>query len=297
MSANSAQLVITPERLAIPQDDVVFAVEGPGTISCLQGIFTNDLEKPGPRSLLWGAMLTQKGMIVSDGWIRRDGDSAVVVVPRPGAAEVADLFRRSLPPRLARVTDLSGSRVVWWLTGDVIQGVDGVHAVSEGIAAPFRAMAVLERDVAASGFGGAAGITIADSTDGDILALFAGWPVLGREIDDRTLIQEVRFDELGGVRYDKGCYVGQETVARLHFRGHPNRTLRALAGTGAPPAPGTVVGGPEREMGRLATVLSVGDRWLASCRLRREVETGAEVAVGPAAAVVGEFPIDPASLS
>ena len=58
--------------------------------------------------------------------------------------------------------------------------------------------------------------------------ILAGWPALGAEIDERTLPQEVRYDEIGGVSYTKGCYTGQETVARLHFRGHPNRELRGL---------------------------------------------------------------------
>ena len=60
-----------------------------------------------------------------------------------------------------------------------------------------------------------------------------GWPALGVEIDERTLPQEVRYDEIGGVSYTKGCYTGQETVARLHFRGHTNRELRGLRWTDA----------------------------------------------------------------
>jgi folate-binding protein YgfZ len=54
----------------------------------------------------------------------------------------------------------------------------------------------------------------------------AGFPTFGREIDDRTLPQEVGIERFGAVSYDKGCYVGQETVARLHFRGHANWGLR-----------------------------------------------------------------------
>ena len=59
---------------------------------------------------------------------------------------------------------------------------------------------------------------------------------LGHEIVEKTLVQEVRYDEIGGVSYTKGCYTGQETVARLHFRGHTNRELRGLRWMSAPAA-------------------------------------------------------------
>ena len=74
----------------------------------------------------------------------------------------------------------------------------------------------------------AAGARPGDEGDHHAARILAGWPALGAEIDERTLPQEVRYDEIGGVSYTKGCYTGQETVARLHFRGHPNRELRGL---------------------------------------------------------------------
>ena len=74
----------------------------------------------------------------------------------------------------------------------------------------------------------AAGARPGDEGDHQAARILAGWPALGAEIDGRTLPQEVRYDEIGGVSYTKGCYTGQETVARLHFRGHPNRELRGL---------------------------------------------------------------------
>ena len=75
-----------------------------------------------------------------------------------------------------------------------------------------------------------AGATGGTSEDREAARILAGWPRLGAEIEERTLPQEVRYDEIGGVSYTKGCYTGQETVARLHFRGHTNRELRGLAG-------------------------------------------------------------------
>ena len=57
----------------------------------------------------------------------------------------------------------------------------------------------------------------------------AGYPEWGVDIDDTTIPQEANFDELGAISYTKGCYTGQEVVARVHFRGHVNRHLRGLA--------------------------------------------------------------------
>ena len=54
-----------------------------------------------------------------------------------------------------------------------------------------------------------------------------GVPRWGREIDDRILPAEARLDETH-VSFSKGCYPGQEPIARLHFRGHPNRDLRVI---------------------------------------------------------------------
>jgi folate-binding protein YgfZ len=67
----------------------------------------------------------------------------------------------------------------------------------------------------------------------------AGYPEWGLDIDDATIPQEANFDALGAISYTKGCYTGQEVVARIHFRGHVNRHLRGLtfALDGAAPAP------------------------------------------------------------
>jgi folate-binding protein YgfZ len=143
----------------------------------------------------------------------------------------------------------------------------------------------------------------------DALRLLGGWPTLGREINDKTLPQEVRFDELEGVRYDKGCYVGQETVARLHFRGHANRTLRGVRGLPRPPqgrrgegemgegelpADGRIlVEGEQGEKGEVSTMASIPGGWLGIGKIRREVETGAQVMVGGRPAEVVELPVRP----
>jgi folate-binding protein YgfZ len=276
---------------AIARADVVLSVEGPGAVACVQGIFTNDLERAGHPTLLWGAVLTPKGMIITDLWAWRREASVWLIVPEAGAAPLLELLRKSFPPRLARVTDLRATHAVWWLTGGPAPTPSAFDSIEPHGPAPFSALAVLP-PATGPAILAAAGWQAAPGVAADALAVMIGWPMLGHEIDERTLVQEVRFDELQGVRYDKGCYVGQETVSRLHFRGHPNRELRAVVGRGAVPTDSTVTGGPDdKEVGTVASLLVSGGHWLATVRLRREVHVGDRAAVGGHDGRVQDFPV------
>jgi len=226
----------------------VFRVTGSGALTCLQGLLTSDLLAPGDGALLYGAMLTPKGAIVTDAWVFTRGDAVTLVVPCEGRAAALEIFGRTLPPRLARAEDLTGEVQVAWLLGD-------------------RGFQVLAK----SGIG-----------------------ALGAEIDERTLPQEVRYDELGGVSYTKGCYTGQETVARLHFRGHTNRELRGLWWRSDEPESSnggsrSVLSG-EREVGSVRSRLAVDGRAIGLAVLRREVDPGAEVIAGGRRATVVALP-------
>jgi folate-binding Fe-S cluster repair protein YgfZ len=92
------------------------------------------------------------------------------------------------------------------------------------------------------------------------------------------------------VSFTKGCYVGQETVARLHYRGKPNRHLRGLR-LSAPVEPGTPVVAGEREVGRIGSA-AVSPRLgpIALAILRREAQPGSTVTIGDATAEVVELP-------
>ena len=105
-----------------------------------------------------------------------------------------------------------------------------------------------------------------------------------------TMPQEAGINERA-VSFTKGCYIGQETVARLHYRGKPNRHLRGLR-LGAPAATGDPVRLGERELGAIGTaVVSPARGPIALAILRREAEPGTTVEVGEsAAAEVVELP-------
>lgn len=288
----------------------VFRVEGPGAVECLQGLLTNDVVRPGVDTAVYGALLTPKGMIVVDFWSLRDEAGFTLITDRAGREAAATLFRKQVPPRLARIVDRTDEVEALWLMGegsadvaraaDVdlpadgrIQVVNAVTIVTPGPAAPMAAVLVgppaelteLRRALLAGG------AVEEPEAALDLSRVLVGWPTVGREIGDRTLPQEVRFDEIDGVSYTKGCYVGQETVARVHFRGHPNRLLRGVTWEGEAPDAWTVRAG-EREIGAITSAVQLEGAGLGLALIRREVEPGTVVTVGdaPGAVVALPFP-------
>ncbi len=292
----------------------VVRIAGPGALACLQGLLTNDLEKPGENSLVYGALLTPKGMIVVDAWVLRQPDTLTLVMPPGGHVAALELFTRQLPPRLARTTDLTGQATAAWVLGShgfqvlaksgvgvpesagrVVSIGGELSPVAVALApetAPFVALAVglapaVEPIVARLK---AAGAVTGDEGDLHAARVLSGWPALGVEIDERTLPQEVRYDEIGGVSYTKGCYTGQETVARLHFRGHTNRELRGLRWSDTSPLDGRSVVYGEKDVGSVRTTLTLEDRVLGLGVLRREVSPGETVTAGGRRAKVVALP-------
>ena len=294
-------------------------LSGPGAVTCMQGLLTNDVELPGDGAFVYGAVLTPKGMIVVDGWAARLGTNVSYTIPTEGRERALDIFTRSVPPRLARITDRSSEVVTCRVAGPralavastaglpvptapgrALRGPDGVETARTTDGAPF----VLQVTVPAAAAEllktrlEAAGAVAAGSAALELVRILTGWPRLGAEIDDKTIPQEVRFDEINGVSYTKGCYTGQETVARLHFRGHTNRQLRGLLFDPEPPiAPAggwSVVTHLDREVGRVTSLAFVADagllgagRWIGLAVIRREVTAGSMVrAAGRDARVV-----------
>ena len=295
-----------------------------GAVTCFQGLLTNDIEKPGDGAFVYGALLTPKGMIVVDGWAARSGARVRFTTSLEGREPALAIMQRSIPPRLARTPDRTADTAVLRIAGAhaaavaVAAGVPvpagGAHGrVVEGTAADIpvevarateQAPFVLQISVATEHAEKVlakltqAGAHAVSPAALELSRILAGWPALAAEVDDKTIPQEVRFDEIGGVSYTKGCYTGQETVSRLHFRGHANRHLRGLLFETDPPvAPASgwsAVTHDEKEVGRVTSIAwlpdgggSVLGRWIGLAIVRREVPIGAVVrAAGREARIV-----------
>ena len=135
----------------------------------------------------------------------------------------------------------------------------------------------------------AGAVTVAEEAAA-IVRVEHGRPRYGVDLDDGVIPQEAGINQRA-VSFTKGCYVGQETVARLYYRGKPNRHLRGLR-LDAPAPSGSVVRGGERELGRLgSSVVSPRLGPIALALVRREAETGDVVEVeGGGEAEVVELP-------
>ncbi len=296
-------------------DCAAVEVAGPGAVACLQGLLTTDLEHPGDEALVYGAVLTPKGMILSDLWVLRRGGVVLLVVPADGKATLDEVLSKTLPPRLARTVDVPDLGI-WRLVGPralELAGHAGIAAPEPGrsttnlvagsaiVAArprsdgpyalelhlpPEHAPVVAEllaragaREVSAAGL--------------ELARILAGWPRLGAEIDQKTLPQEVRYDEIDGVSYTKGCYTGQETVARVHFRGHANRGLVGVSWSGAPDfASPAGITQDEREVGWVTSAAWVPplELFLGLAKVRRETDHARPVTACGAAAHLTVLP-------
>src|SRR5256886_3557791 len=210
----------------------VVALTGPGAVTSFQGLLTNDVELPGDGAFVYGALLTPKGMIVVDGWAARLGATVSYTVPADGGGRERALaiFTRSVPPRLARVSDRSADVAVYRLAGPgalavagaaglevppvarrVLVRPDGTEIARAPGATPF-VLQVTAPEAAGALLGArleAAGAVAAGAATLELSRILAGWPRLGAELDDKTIPQEARLDEIGGVAYTKGCYTGQ----------------------------------------------------------------------------------------
>ena len=124
------------------------------------------------------------------------------------------------------------------------------------------------------------GLRTASPDEVKVMRVEAGIPEWGVEMDIETIPQEAVLDDLGAISFDKGCYTGQEVVARIHFRGHVNRLLRLLS-SATPLAVGArVIDAAGADVGDVRTsVVSPTRGALAIAMVRREVEPGGEVTV------------------
>jgi folate-binding protein YgfZ len=142
----------------------------------------------------------------------------------------------------------------------------------------------------------ARGATPVSEQAGEVLRVERGRPRYGLDIDETTIPQEAALNERA-VSFTKGCYVGQETVARLYYKGKPNRHLRGLR-LAAPAAAGEDLLLGERSVGRLGSVVHSPQHGpIALALVRREAAPGTHVAVGEHGneALVVELPFTPAS--
>jgi folate-binding protein YgfZ len=271
----------------------------------LTGLVTNDVASLAPGQGQYAAALTAKGKILADVRIFRLDDGFLVDANPLAGPHWAAMIRKFVNPRLAKYQDISTKSGDLGVFGSrAHDDLQGLLAVKDLAAlAPYAHVTVRHgdadltivrapdygvtgydiigprdvlTDVRASVIGQGA---IADGADAlHIARIEAGRPEWGVDMDDSMLAQEMDMDRLNAISFTKGCYTGQETVARVHYRGHVNRLLRGLrfGEPTLPPIGTSLVDGAGKEVGTVksaATSPRLGA--IALALVRREVEPGA----------------------
>jgi folate-binding protein YgfZ len=234
----------------------VLAVAGDDRVSFLQGLVSNDVAQAAPGRAVWAALLTPQGKWLADFFILADGDRLLLDCER---GQVPMLVQRLARYRLrARVelTDLSGALHVHVAWNGLPPLPDSVIAAPDPRLPDAGLRVLADRLLDAN----------ADATAWDQHRLALGLPDGSRDLEsEKSVLLEAGFDELHGVSWSKGCYMGQELTARTKYRGLVKRRLVPVAIEGTPPPSGTPVLRGGVEVGALRSVN--GGMGLATLRL------------------------------
>jgi folate-binding protein YgfZ len=138
-----------------------------------------------------------------------------------------------------------------------------------------------------------AGVTVATRAEWDVARIEAGLPQFGIDMDENTIPQEANLDTLGAISFTKGCYTGQEIVARIHFRGHVNRHLRGLRASSPLTRGDVITDATGKQVGDVrSTALSPRLGPIAIAMVRREIPVGSEVTLERGTATVHALPFE-----
>jgi folate-binding protein YgfZ len=267
----------------------------------LQGQLTNDVEALEPGGGSYAALLNHKGKLRADMRVLR-GEEWIWLDTEPGLQAVMESTVRTYGiGRDVRAVDATRSHAILSLLGPAARAaldaeppstehsfVEGEHGI---YVATDLGVDVICASTDADAVRLALGVEPVSDEAAECLRIESGRPRLGLDFDTDTIPEEAGLNARA-VSFDKGCYVGQETVARLHYKGKPNRHLRGLrlsetASTGAE------LRLDERVVGTLGSVaVSPVHGPIGLALVRREASPGDELRVGEggATARVVELP-------
>jgi tRNA-modifying protein YgfZ len=286
-------------------------VKGPDAGEYLQGQLTNDIEALVPRSGCYAALLDRKGHLVADMRVLRleSRGEELWLELEPGVGETVRKHLRTYSiGRDVQIEDASELWCVASVIGPSAKQLTGLDDLEPEYAHRHRdwdgtevlgvttnlGVDLIVRTDQVDALGAllrAAGIAEVSAEAAEIVRVESGRPRFGLDMGPEAMPAEAGIVERA-VNFEKGCYIGQEPVARLHYRGKPNRSLRGLR-LSAPAASGEPLRLGEKDVGTLGTsVLSPAFGSIALAIVRREAETGDILTVGDGGvtAEVAELP-------
>lgn len=304
---------------------------GPKAGDVLTGLVTNHVLALAEGAGQYAAALTAKGKIVADLRIVRTGAEAYLTTTRtPSWPGWRDLVRKYVNPRLARYVEepletvsvfgpagrAAVSRALvamgavpvanelepdnttpeYMLTRYVLDDVLIMRISNPELGSvPGEDLVVLPAQVESllARLTAEPGVAVGSEALLEVARIEAGRPRWGQDMDDSTIPQEANLGELGALSFEKGCYTGQETVARVHFRGHVNRHLRRLRSDRPLPVGADVRTAEGKAVGDVrSSAVSPRAGAVAIAMLRREVEPGSVVQIIHGDSDVGEATVE-----
>jgi tRNA-modifying protein YgfZ len=284
------------------------ALSGPEAVAFLDSVVSNDIAAIAAGSGADATLLTHKGRMLAELRVLRTEDELLLDTERIALQALFDALRQFA---IGYQAELHKRTLETGLVSLLGRGVDAIleqpppaeehtHVLGAFAAVPVRAVRTRlgidllfesgEHQHVCAALEAAGVLPLSPATT-ECVRIEAGIPRFGIELDETTMPQEAGIHERA-VSYSKGCYVGQETVARLYWKGKPNRELRGLR-LSEPVEPGTALRQGEREVGALGSV-TVSPRLgvIGLALVRREAEVGDVLAAGDggAAATVVALP-------
>ncbi len=253
---------MTERSYVILEERGIVSVAGEEARDFLQGLISNDVNKVGAGRAVHAAFMTPQGKYLHDFFMVQTGDTLILDCERTD-----DLVRRLKSYKLrsrVEIEDRTGTLAAAALFGEgtgLALGLDGeagsAKSFAGGVAymdprlADAGARAVVDRDGAAKAME-KAGFKPAAAADYDSLRLGLGLPDGSRDlIVEKSILLENGFDELNGIDWDKGCFLGQELTARTKHRALIRKRLMPVDIEGPAPPPGTPVLLDGREAGEM----------------------------------------------
>ncbi|MES1167930.1 MAG: folate-binding protein [Oleiharenicola lentus] len=249
----------------------ILRIRGPDANTYLQGQFTQEM-RVADGAVAYGLWLDQKGRVLADSHVLKQADNDYLVVSFSAtAAQLMARLQAYLIADEVELEDQTGDRTGVLLWGE---GAAGLRAPSNVLALPSRRagsdsmqwlvpvgrsgelIAELKKSSARE----------SDRHAAELIRLREGVPAVPVDIGSRDLPNEGGLDEVA-ISYTKGCYLGQEVMARLKNLGQVRRRLHLVQGAGAPPTPGTGLFQGARKVGELRSGAADGEKFLAMAML------------------------------
>jgi tRNA-modifying protein YgfZ len=282
----------------------VLRLAGKRAVEMLNAVLTNGVPEEEHRGV-YALLLNPKGRIQADLRVLKGKEGVLIDTEPEAVAAAKQLLGRYAPFSRVEVEDLSEADTPWAILGlygpraeELLGGLEldehesagitvgGATVLAAGVAVPVLGYDLLGPDnalrAARDHLAGRGAVPVGLYAY-ETARVAAGVPRFGSDITPENFPAEAGILERA-VSFEKGCYPGQETVARMHYRGHPNKKLHRLAIEGPPPAPGTEIFQGEKKVGHLTSIapLPANGETFALGYLSRNADTQGVLRAGEA---------------